>query len=687
MRPHSILGRGWRWLAAALPLLASMTILQPATAQATAEPVALEQFFQHPAVLDAKLSPSGRQIALTTAAGGKRVSLFVIELGGTLRPMRTATFSNVDVTRFEWVSDERLVFSVVDLQAGGGEDQRMAPGLYSVAPNGQELRTLVRRIGTHFSEGSRDRSLEWNHILLAVPRVQTGELVDHVVIGAMKYDSHDLTHIVPMWLNVRSGRTRPMEIKGAPDGARHWLFDSQGNARATVTRKGGREFFHWRSTADRDWRLLSEHDRMHPPFELHSVDAKGTLYLTYNTGAGQYATLSTYDFSAGKPDARPLVSTPGFDFSGTLLLDHSGMTALGLRLETDTEQTLWFDAAMKRFQAEVDERLPGRINRVQCRRCGAEDMVALVNSFSDRDPGSLWLYQAATRQWQPVSQVLDGLEPQRMASVDFQRIRARDGRDLPVWITVPPSVKPGTKPERPLPTVVMVHGGPWVRGGHWRWSAMEQFLASRGYLVISPEFRGSTGYGWAHYQAGWKQWGQAMQEDVADALKWAQAQGLADRRACIAGASYGGYATLMGLVRDPELYRCGIAWVGVADLKLLVQGSGWIHDDIGKDTRRYGLPVTVGDPEKDAEMIQANSPVEQAARIKAPLLLAYGAADVRVPLAHGERLRSALKAAGQTPEWVVYPDEGHGWRQVSTQVDFARRVEQFLDRHLKAGAP
>jgi dipeptidyl aminopeptidase/acylaminoacyl peptidase len=212
---------------------------------------------------------------------------------------------------------------------------------------------------------------------------------------------------------------------------------------------------------------------------------------------------------------------------------------------------------------------------------------------------------------------------------------------------------------------------------------MEQFLASRGYLVISPEFRGSTGYGAAHFKAGWKQWGQAMQDDVADALLWAQAQGLATDKACIAGANYGGYSTLMGLVRQPELYRCGVAWAAVTDPFLYLQGNWWVADDLTEQGRTYGMPHMVGDADKDAAMLTANSPLAQARHIKAPLLLAFGSADQRVPLAHGERLRDALREAGRPPEWVVYDDEGHGWRLVSNQIDFARRVEKFLGQHLK----
>jgi dipeptidyl aminopeptidase/acylaminoacyl peptidase len=212
---------------------------------------------------------------------------------------------------------------------------------------------------------------------------------------------------------------------------------------------------------------------------------------------------------------------------------------------------------------------------------------------------------------------------------------------------------------------------------------MEQFLASRGYLVISPDFRGSRGYGQAHFEAGWKQWGQAMQDDVADAVLWAQAQGLADQRVCIAGASYGGYSTLMGLVRHPELYRCGVAWVAVTDLELLLKGSWFVRDDTNGLTRKHTLPQMIGDIDKDAVMLRDNSPVLQAARIKAPLLLAMGELDVRVPLAHGRRMKQALEAAGNPPEWVVYPGEAHGWVLPKNQVDFAERMERFLAKQLR----
>jgi dipeptidyl aminopeptidase/acylaminoacyl peptidase len=199
--------------------------------------------------------------------------------------------------------------------------------------------------------------------------------------------------------------------------------------------------------------------------------------------------------------------------------------------------------------------------------------------------------------------------------------------------------------------------------------------------------RGSTGYGQVHYRAGFKQFGQAMQNDIADALRWAQKQGLASDKACIAGASYGGYSTLMGLINDPDLFRCGVAWLAVTDLDLYVSGSWRVTDDISSTGRKYTLPETVGDPVKDAEMIAKYSPVKQAARLKAPLMLAFGEDDRRVPIEHGRRMREALKAAGNDPVFITYPGEGHGFAIVKNQVDFANRMAPFLAQHLGPGQP
>jgi len=388
--------------------------------------------------------------------------------------------------------------------------------------------------------------------------------------------------------------------------------------------------------------------------------------------------LKRFDFDKLAPEPAPVISTPGFDFNGELAIEPATGQMLGARVVTDAAGTVWLDPMMKQHQAMVDERLPGRVNSIQCRRCRQPDAMLLVRSSSDQDPGRWFVVDVARNRWIPIGASRPHIDPRRMATVDFHRIRARDGRDLPVWVTTPA----GTPAGRKLPVVVMVHGGPWVRGGNWVWNPMNQFLASRGYLVVEPEFRGSEGYGEAHFRGGWKQWGLAMQDDVTDALKWAVSKGMADpARACIAGASYGGYSALMGLVRDPGLYRCGVAWVAVTD-PFLVMEWRWDNDASDKWTK-YGAKVLIGDPDKDGEALRAASPVLQASKIREPVLLAFGTEDRRVPLVHGTRMRDALRAAGQDPVWITYPGEGHGWAKAENRVDFARRVEAFLAQHLK----
>jgi dipeptidyl aminopeptidase/acylaminoacyl peptidase len=266
------------------------------------------------------------------------------------------------------------------------------------------------------------------------------------------------------------------------------------------------------------------------------------------------------------------------------------------------------------------------------------------------------------------------IDPKTQSEMDFVKVTARDGLRIPTYITFPVG-----KPKKNLPMIVLVHGGPWVRGQSWGWDREVQFLASRGYAVIEPQFRGSTGFGMEHFKKGWKQWGLAMQDDLADAAQWAINEGIADpKRICIAGASYGGYAATMGLIMHPELFRCAVNWVGVTDIDLLFSP---IWSDINEESKRYGMKTMIGDPEKDGAQFKATSPIVNAHKIKQPILLAYGERDERVPIIHGTKLRDALKVHNQNVEWIAYENEGHSWARTETKIDFWTRVEQFLTKH------
>jgi dipeptidyl aminopeptidase/acylaminoacyl peptidase len=251
--------------------------------------------------------------------------------------------------------------------------------------------------------------------------------------------------------------------------------------------------------------------------------------------------------------------------------------------------------------------------------------------------------------------------------------------NIPAYLTLPEGM-----PAKNLPLVAYVHGGPHARDHHG-YDPMTQMLASRGYAVLQPQFRMSTGFGWKHHTAGWKQWGLAMQDDVTDGVENLVKQGIVDKnRVCIIGASYGGYATMYGLVKDPDLYKCGVNWVGVTDVKMLFTVN-W-SDMSGPYMDNMGAKMH-GDPKTDDAYFHKSSAIENASKIKAPVLMAYGSEDVRVPLIHGEKMRDKLLAQGNTVEWMVFAGEGHGWSKESNNIKWGETVLRFIDKYIGDASP
>lgn len=642
--------------------LALAFALMPTAALAQARP-SIESFFQNPSFADARLSPSGRHVAMAvSAAGGGRTRLVVVD-AEKLTAKVVGSFTDADVGSFDWVNDDQLVFSLRDWQTGQG-DMQFGPGLFAVSRDGGDFLTLVER--------SRDApkhlsGLPSNTRLFALTRARTA---NEVIVAQPRLNLiGDLEAITLLRQDTTTGRAVRIP---RPGNTVDWLLDDTDTPRVTVTRDANRFSVLYADPTTQQWRTLKQFDAFDDDsFWPVALDSGGTLYVVARNGRDTGA-LYRFDLKANALDAEPIVSIAGYDLQGGLVMANGRL--IGVRYQTDGPATVWFDDELKQVQKKVDALLPATVNQLSV---GArqEGGPVLVYAFSDVDPGRYLLFNRASGKLTELGRRMAGIDPARMAQRDMVRYQARDGLAIPAYLTLPKGA-----PRKDLPLVVLVHGGPWVRGGSWNWEADVQFLASRGYAVLEPEFRGSTGFGHKHFKAGWKQWGLAMQDDLADGARWAVAQGIADpRRICIAGASYGGYATLMGLLKEPELFRCGIDWVGVTDIDLLYS-IFW--GDTSDAQRRYGMPVLIGDRDRDAAQFRQTSPLTQAARIRQPLLLAYGGADRRVPIEHGISFRNAVQKTNSQVEWVEYTEEGHGWALLKNRVDFWGRVEKFLDRNI-----
>lgn len=642
-------------------------------AQAAEPLVPAADFFRVEQMSRPVLSPSGKHLAVHVAAAGGRRRLAVISVQPPRQARIVAGFEDADVGRVQWANDERLVFDIDDHQAAWGE--RHAPGLFAVDHDGGNPRALIMRDWNTLSEHTTivSRELRANHGLLRVLRDGSSDVV--VQRFDIANNRTDLQNVTPLRLNTQTGRAEPLVLR-TPRAGRHWWVDAQGQARAMASVTDGKTETFWRAGPDADWQLIDEHrtfDAKAGSLLDLEIGLDGEVYAESGRGdAAGTTALYRYDPAKRQRAAQPLVSIDGFDFGGHLVFDGRSRRLIGVRYTSDAPGTAWLDDGMKAVQARIDKQLPGLVNLVDPAECGCSRWM-VVTSFSDRQPEVYWLYDRETDKLEPVGQSRPQIDPRRMAERDFVRFAARDGLSIPLHVTRPAG-------KGPWPTVVLVHGGPHVRGGHWSWNGDAQFLASRGYLVLEPEFRGSTGYGGKLFRAGWKQWGLKSQDDIADAARWAIGRGDADpQRLCIAGASYGGYATLMGLIRDPDLYRCGVAWAAVTDINLMFDIP---YSDLSALWQQYGMPNLVGDPVKDAGQLVATSPLQQAARLKQPLLMAIGGQDRRVPPVHGTRFRSALAKTNAQLQWVDYPDEGHGFLKLENRVDFMQRVERFLAQQL-----
>jgi dipeptidyl aminopeptidase/acylaminoacyl peptidase len=306
-------------------------------------------------------------------------------------------------------------------------------------------------------------------------------------------------------------------------------------------------------------------------------------------------------------------------------------------------------------------------------RTDADD-IWLVGFNSDRAPGRYYKWDRKAKQGTFLFTTRPKLDGLKLAETKPVVIRSRDGLEQHSYLTLPVGIEP-----KALPMVLFPHGGPWARD-QWGFNGYAQWLANRGYAVLQPNFRGSTGYGKKHLNAGNKEWGLKMHDDLIDAVNWAVSQGFADlKRVGIMGGSYGGYSALAAVTFTPEVFACSVDIVGPSNLKTLINSVPPYWKPM-----RAMFDVRIGnvDDPNQAELIKRASPLNFADRIVRPLLIGQGANDPRVKQAEAEQIVSAIEKNHGNVTYVVYPDEGHGFARPENRSDFNARAEVFLAANL-----
>lgn len=655
-----------------IPGLVLCFLLCATQAQAAPDLLPVASFFGDAEISSPKLSPSGRYIAAVTVGPNRRTVISVIDLNDPDAKPAVISHIEADIRRFIWVNDEHLAYDLTDNQLAPGV-RRYAPGLFGVKRDGTGgIQLALRQRG----KGPVERRVIQTPVVLITQQFGSpGNASIYAAEPAAEpggLPESRLLKVDP----VHGGSIRVER----PATVNWWTLDAAGEPRLARANEGRTDVL-WYLEPGGKWRKLREDlafGSASDPVVPLGFGPDGALYATVRNGKETTA-LYAIDLKSGQIENRPLVDAKGYDIDGELIMDSKKL--LGARYLTDVAGTVWFDDKMTAVQRRVDELLPGTINKLTPPRYGDEPWV-LVESQSDVVPTGFLLFNRKTGALTMLGSTHPQIDSRQMATMRTVHYTARDGLEIQALLTLPPGVE-----QKNLPLVVLAHDGPWQRGSTWGWRDESQFLASRGYAVLEPSFRGSTGLGTKLFEAGRLQWGGTMQDDLADGARWAVKQGLAaDGRICIAGRGYGGYATLMGLAKDPGLYQCGVAWGAITDLSIYL-AKGWnALDAIPNHYKENTLAPLVGDPVRDAERLKQASPITQASRIGAPLLLAHGEADRIVPVEHGRNFYNAVKRSNQNVEWVEYPSEFNTWELEKTRIDFWQKVEAFLDKQIGSKA-
>jgi len=400
--------------------------------------------------------------------------------------------------------------------------------------------------------------------------------------------------------------------------------------------------------------------------ELFSEDNQSV----YFTGVHDNESLtSLYKLDLNTREVSKVYSAEGADISH-LITDLSRKRIIGVVTEVDKPVAHWLDETDRatRIHRALNKAFPGQT--ISIVSTSHDGLRAIVFVHSDVNPGDYYLFDTQAMKADYFFSASRWIAPQQMHGKEPFAFKARDGVELHGYLTRPGNVGP-------YPTVVLPHGGPYEVRDRWNYDWEVQLLANRGYAVLQVNFRGSGGYGMDFESSGYREWGGKMQDDITDATHWAIDNKLADTdRICIFGASYGGYAALMGAVREPKLYRCAIGYAGIYDLDLMFSSGDIPQSRLGRDY----LNKVLGN---DVAQLRSRSPAFNAAQIQIPVLLIHGKEDWRADFKQAKTMKAALEANHKEFEWMALSREGHGVYDEETRREVYERILKFLDRYLQ----
>lgn len=604
----------------------------------------VELFFKNAKFGAVTLSPDGKYAgALVGAKDTGRRNLMLVDLADPKKSRFLTNLKETDIQDFFWKGNERIVFTL----DSDGNEQR---GLYSVGIDGSPIKVLIDA-----------KKLESGRS--ANPINELEDSPDEILIS---YNMRDARYPDAYRLNILNGKlTMAARNEGDVIG---WFPDRKGVIRGAYKVKGRDQEVLYRSNPDAPWQTLSKTTFPEAGWQPRSMDYDGrTMYISTNVGHDKEA---IYKYDPETKTQGELVFKHDKVDAGGLMFSDKEKKLIGVTYNDDKVHRVYTDAAWATMMKGLEDQFPGQ--EVAISSMTKDEMLMTIVVFSDVDPGTVYLFDRAKNSLKFLLRGRPDIDPKKMSPMKPFEFTSRDGLVVRGYITIPKDAK------GPVPLIVNPHGGPFgVRDG-WGFDPENQFFAGRGYATMEVNYRGSGGYGKTFHDAGFKKWGREMQNDLTDAVKWAIAQGYADpNRVCIYGGSYGGYATMAGMTFTPELYKCGVNYVGVVDIPLLFSSMPKYWEP-QKDVMKF----EIGDPETEKQLLYDASPINFVKNITSPIFIVQGGKDPRVVRKHAENLRSAMDKMDKPYQWLMRENEGHGFRKEENRLELYTRMGDFFAKHL-----